>query len=101
LKLLLEAADVELAERRECVETAEGVEAWLLALRERVAEVEEDTEGSYRVRHQLMLLLVVGIEADRDLDGRVDIRITYRFGPPAEAIGSGVGFVSAGQNSKS
>jgi len=37
LKLLLEAADAELAERQERIETAE---AWLLALRERVAEVE-------------------------------------------------------------
>ena len=38
LKLLLEAADAELTERRACVE------AWLLALRECLAAVEEDTE---------------------------------------------------------
>jgi hypothetical protein len=101
LKLLLEAADAEVAQRRERIESAEGVEAWLLALRERVAEVEEDTEETYRVRHQLMRLLVAGIEAGRDPDGRVDIRITYRFGPPAEAVGAGVEFVSAEQNSKS
>ncbi len=44
LKLLLEAADAELTERRACIETTEGVEAWLLALRECLAEVEEDTE---------------------------------------------------------
>jgi hypothetical protein len=100
LKLLLEAADAELAERRERVETAEGVEAWLLALRERVAEVEEDTEEAHRVRHQLVRLLVAGIKASRHPDGGADIRITYRFGPPAEAIGAGVGFMSAGQNSK-
>jgi hypothetical protein len=63
-------------------------------------EVEEDTEEAYRVRHQLVRLLVAGIEAGRDPDGRVDKRITYRFGPPSEAIAAGVGFVSAGQNSK-
>jgi site-specific DNA recombinase len=43
LKLLLETADAELSERLERAETAEGVEAWLLALRERLAEIEEDT----------------------------------------------------------
>ena len=35
LKLLLEAADAELAESRQRVEAVEDVEAWLLALRER------------------------------------------------------------------
>jgi hypothetical protein len=101
LKLLLETAEAELTERRGRIETAEGVAAWLLALRERLAEVEEDTEEAYRVRHRLVRLLVARIEAGRDLDAKVNIRITYRFGPPAEAIGAGVGFVSAGQNSKS
>jgi HAD superfamily hydrolase (TIGR01509 family) len=76
LKLLLEAANVGLIERRE------RVEAWLLALRGRLAEVEEDTEEAFRVIHQLVRLLVAGIEAGRGPDGRVDIRITYRFGPP-------------------
>ena len=47
LKLLQEEADVELAEMQERVEAAEGVEAWLLALHERLAEVEEDTEEAY------------------------------------------------------
>ena len=100
LKLLLEAVDAELAERQERIETAAGVEAWLLALRERVSEVEEDTEEAYQARRQLVRLLVTGIEAGRDPDGRVDVRITYRFGPPAEAASAGVGFVSAGHNSK-
>jgi hypothetical protein len=98
LKLLLEAADAELAERRERVEAAESVEAWLLALRERLAEVEEDTEEAFEKRRRLVRLLVAGITADRDSDGRADIRITYRFGPPAEA--ASVGFIPAGQNSK-
>jgi hypothetical protein len=43
---------------------------------------------------------VAGIEAGRDLDETADIRITYRFGPPPEDIGAGVGFVTAEQNSK-
>jgi hypothetical protein len=44
---------------------------------------------------------VAGIAAGRDADGRVDIRITYRFGAPAKTIGAGAVFASAGQNSKS
>jgi hypothetical protein len=98
LKLLLEATDAELAERRKHVEAAEGVEAWLLALRERVSEVEEDTEEAYRVRRQVVRLLVAGIKAGRRPDGRADIRLTYRFGPPVEAVGTGVGFVGGGKN---
>jgi hypothetical protein len=50
------------------------------------------------VRHRLVRLLVAGITAGRDTDGRVDIRITYRFDPPAEAVGAGVGFVPTEKN---
>jgi hypothetical protein len=52
------------------------------------------------VRHQLVRLLVAGIEVGRDPNGRADIRITYRFGSPPEATGDGMEFVSEGQNSK-
>ena len=52
------------------------------------------------MRHQLVKLLVAGIEAGRDPNGRADLRITYLFGPPPEATGAGMEFVSEGQNSK-
>lgn len=83
LKLLLETADAELSERLERADTAEGI------------------EEAYQVRHQLLRLLVAGIEAGRNSDGKVDIRITYRFGAPAETSDAGAMFASAGQNSKS
>jgi hypothetical protein len=66
--------------------------------RERVTEVEEGPEEAYRVRCQLVRLLVGGIKADRHPDGRADIRITYRFGSPAEAVGAGAEFVDGVKN---
>jgi hypothetical protein len=104
LKLLLEATDAELADRRQHAEAAEGIEAWLLALRERVVEVEEDSEEAYQARRQLVRLLVDGIMVGRREDRRADIKITYRFGPPptegGEVVGAGVGFVPTGKNGK-
>jgi hypothetical protein len=58
--------------------------AWLLSLRQRLAEVEEDTEEAFRERSQLVKLLVASILAGkRQEDGRTEIHVTYRFGPPA------------------
>jgi site-specific DNA recombinase len=85
LKLFLSSVDEELAARREEMEVAETAEAWLLTLRERVGEVEEDTEEAFGKRRQLVKLLVAGITAGRDEDGNLDVRITYRFGPPEPA----------------
>jgi hypothetical protein len=45
-------------------------------------KVEEDTEEAFEKRRQLVKLLVAGITAGRDEDGQLDVRITYRFGPP-------------------
>jgi hypothetical protein len=50
-------------------------------LRERLSDVEEDTEEAFEKRRQLVKLLVAGIIAGKDEDGRPDVRITYRFGP--------------------
>jgi hypothetical protein len=57
----------------------------LLTLRERLSEIEEDTEDSFEKRRQLVKLLVAGITAGKDEEGRPDVRITYRFGPPEPA----------------
>lgn len=57
---------------------------WLLTLRERIAEVEEDTEEAFRVRRHLVKLLVQSITVGRKHeDGGIEVQITYRFGPPS------------------
>jgi hypothetical protein len=85
LKMLLSSVESDLASRREEARLVQNAEAWLLTLRERMAEVEEDTDEAFEKRRQLVKLLVAGITAGRDEDGRLDVRITYRFGPPAPA----------------
>ena len=47
-------------------------------------EVEEDTEEAFEKRRELVKLLVEKIDVGRDEDGRIRVRTTYRFGPPAE-----------------
>jgi hypothetical protein len=85
LRLLLSSVESDLAAKHEEVELAESTEAWLLTLRERLSEVEEDTEEAFERRRQLVKLLVAGITAGKDEEGRPDVRITYRFGPPEPA----------------
>ena len=85
LKLLLAAVQSDLQRRRQEVGLASNAEAWLLALRERLSEVEEDTEEAFEKRRELVKLLVAGVTAGRDGDGRLDVQITYRFGPPEPA----------------
>jgi hypothetical protein len=82
LRLLIESVDADLAQRQERKELAQTTHAWLLTLRERIAEVETDTEEAFTKRRQLVKLLVAQIDLGRDQDGRPQARITYRFGPP-------------------
>jgi hypothetical protein len=85
--LLLASVEGELALKREHAEVAETTEAWLLTLRERIHEVEGDSEEAFEKRRQLVKLLVAGITAGRDEDGGLDVQITYRFGPPEPTPG--------------
>ncbi|HEV2093701.1 MAG TPA: hypothetical protein VGR18_11100, partial [Rubrobacter sp.] len=87
LRLLLASVEAERSQKREEAELADTTEAWLLALRERVEEVEGDTEEAFQARRRLVKLLVQSISAGKRADdGRTEIQITYRFGPPpAEA----------------
>jgi hypothetical protein len=65
------------------MELTETTRAWLAVLRQRLAEVEEETEEAFCARRQLVKFLVAGITAgNRREDGSAEIRITYRFGPP-------------------
>ncbi len=57
-KLLLSSVESDLAAKREEVELAESTEVWLLTLRERLSEVEEDTEEAFEKRRQLVNLAV-------------------------------------------
>ena len=83
LRLLSESVESDLSHRREQEALTDTTRAWLLSLRRRVAEVEEDTPEAFQERKQLVGLLVQSNSVGkRDEDGRTEIQITYRFGPP-------------------
>jgi len=85
LRLLVEAAEADLSQEQQNAHTAKTTEAWLLTLRERTTELEVDTAEAFEKRRDLTKLLVDRIDLGRDEAGSVQARITYRFGPPAEA----------------
>jgi septal ring factor EnvC (AmiA/AmiB activator) len=86
IRLLLASVEADLSQRRERMELTETTRAWLAVLRQRLAEVEEETEEAFRARRQLVKFLVAGITAgNRREDGSAEIRITYRFEPPGGA----------------
>jgi hypothetical protein len=83
LRLLMDSVEAELSQERESRGVAETTHVWLVALRERLAEIEAETEEAYRARRRLVELLVAGIlVVGRKGDGSPKIEITYRFGPP-------------------
>ena len=103
MRLLLGSVEAELSQKCEQAELAETTHAWLLELRERLAEVEEDTEDAFRARRQLVKLLVQSITVGKkDEDDGIEVRITYRFGPPspppAEAAGGEEPFMAGVKN---
>ena len=76
--------EAELSQKRTQQEITKAAHAWLMALRERIAEVEKDTEEAYRARQQLVKLLVQSITIGKRREGgSIEVRITYRFGPPS------------------
>ncbi|HZF58096.1 MAG TPA: recombinase family protein [Rubrobacter sp.] len=88
LRLLLASVEADLSQRREQARLADTTEAWLRALRERVEEVEGDTPEAFRARRRPVKLLVQSISAGkRPDDGRTEIQVTYRFGPPTSEVG--------------
>ena len=83
LRLLLESVEADLSDRCERTAATNTAHAWLLSLRRRVVEVEQDTEEAFRERRQLVKLLVDSISVGRrQEDGRAELHVTYRFGPP-------------------
>jgi hypothetical protein len=82
LRLLLESVEGDLAAREHNRLTAADAAEWLLELKERVAEVEEDSPEARRTRRELVKLLVERSVVSRGENGSTQVRITYRFGPP-------------------
>jgi site-specific DNA recombinase len=100
-RLLLENVEVTLENRRERRKLADSAAAWLATLRERLSEVEEDTEAAYLERRQLVKLLVANITVGRYADGKPHVQVTYRFGPPQVTdVGPEGGYVSGIPNDK-
>jgi site-specific DNA recombinase len=99
LRLLIEATEADLSQKRERAELADTTYAWLAMLRERAEEIEEETPEAFLKRQQLVRLLVDGITVGRGEDGEVTVEITYRFGPPDETPDGEYGFVGNVQNS--
>jgi site-specific DNA recombinase len=87
LKLLIASGEADIGRKEENKLTAQTTEAWLLTLRERIEEVEEDTGEALEKRRKLVKLLVEQIKVDRNEDGHTQVQITYRFGPPPEEPG--------------
>ena len=88
----LETRRDELAKRLAAKQAEKGRYVRLYTLRERVAKVEEDTQEAFRVRRQLVRLLVPDCKVGKSPeDGKIRIRITYRFGEPGESSDSFIG----------
>jgi site-specific DNA recombinase len=83
LRLLLGSVEADLTQRQEEAELAASTEAWLISLKERIHEVEGDSEEAFRARRQLVRLLVDGIVIEDKRKGEGPrVRITYRFDEP-------------------
>jgi hypothetical protein len=98
---LLASVESELSERRERTTLTDTTHAWLLSLGRRLAEVEEDTPEGFEKRKQLVGLLVESISLCRNQqEGRAEVRITYRFGPPHSASEANALFVPHFKNGR-
>ena len=82
LRVLLASIEAELSERRERMALTDTTHAWLLSLRQRLEEVEDDTPEGFEKRKQLVGLLVESISLGKSQqEGRAEVQITYGFGP--------------------
>jgi site-specific DNA recombinase len=83
LRVLLASVEAEFSERQERTALTDTTHAWLLSLRRRRVEVEEDTPEGFEKREQLVGLLVESISLGRSQqEGRAEVQVSYRFGPP-------------------
>jgi site-specific DNA recombinase len=94
LRLLIGSVEADLSRSAQDRLAAKSTEAWLLTLRERVEEVEGESEEAFSRRRELVKLLVERIDVGRNEEGRPKVEITYRFGPPGEEKGADEEFVA-------
>jgi site-specific DNA recombinase len=99
LRLLVESTEANLSQRREHAELADTTNAWLMTLRYRVSEVEEDTLEAFHKRQQLVRLLVARITLNR-VGRDTTVVITYRFGSPDDHDGVGASVVGSVRNTE-
>jgi hypothetical protein len=88
VRLLIESVETDLSRKHENMTVAKSTQAWLLTLRERIVEIEENTEEAFKKRRDLVKLLVEKITVDRSEDRQTEVQIIYRFGPPPEESAS-------------
>ena len=100
LRLLIQASEADIAQRRERVQVADTTVAWLNLLRERAEEIEEDTPEAFVKRQQLVRLLVERITLHRGEGRKTTVVITYRFGPPDDRSGVEAGVAGNERNSE-
>jgi hypothetical protein len=98
-RLLIEATEADLSQKREQTELADTTFMWLSMLRERAEEVEEDTPEAFAKRQQLVRLLVERITLGRGEGGEATVQVTYRFGLPEDTVEDEYALASNVQNS--
>lgn len=83
LRMLIEAAEADMADSRERKVLADTTYAWLVELRSRIEEVEEDTPEAFSARQKIVRLLVSGVMLERNHKSEpLRVHVTYRFDPP-------------------
>jgi septal ring factor EnvC (AmiA/AmiB activator) len=86
LRVMLASVDAELSESRERTALKDTTHAWLLSLGRCLDEIEEATPEGFEKRKQLVGLLVESISLGKSKqEGRAEVQITYRFGPPPDS----------------
>ena len=100
LRLLIEATEADVSQRRERVQAADTTVAWLNLLRERAVEIEGDTPEAFVKRQQRVRLLVERITLHTGEGRKTTVVITYRFSPPDDRAEVEVGVLSNGRNSE-
>jgi len=77
-KLLIASVEADLARKQEQALAAHSTEAWFVALRKNLQDVERDGQQAAQDRRELLKLLVEKIVAGRYEVGRTKVDITYR-----------------------
>jgi len=85
LKMLIEAAEADLAREEQDAAATKSTAMWLTSLRGNLEALEENTDEAWHGRRELVEQLVESITVSRAEDGRAKIHIAYKFAPPVQA----------------